>query len=98
MTVLGAAVYIFLSLKEIYHQGYQIFFQTLVSMPSLKLIAIFCVSSRLDHASRMTVRIRTYVDVSLIAAYECNAVMHQVITSTRYERIIVIIFLICDMA
>ncbi len=30
ITVFGAAVYIFLSLKEIYHQGYQIFFQTLV--------------------------------------------------------------------
>ena len=56
-----------------------------------------CVSSRLPHARRMTVRISTYVDVSLIAAYECNAVLHQVITSTRYERIIFIIFLICDM-
>ena len=35
LTVLGAAIYIFLSLKEIYHQGYKIFFQTLVGKNDL---------------------------------------------------------------
>ncbi len=32
LTLCGATVYVFLSLKEIYHQGYRIFFQTLVSV------------------------------------------------------------------
>ena len=32
LTLIGSIIYIFLSLKEIYHQGYRIFFQTLVSL------------------------------------------------------------------
>ena len=35
ITILGSVIYIFLSLKEIYHQGYRIFFQTLVTSLSI---------------------------------------------------------------
>lgn len=37
LVLISAMVYIFLAMKEVYHQGFQIFFSTLVSVMS-----VFC--------------------------------------------------------
>ncbi|XP_041370435.1 transient receptor potential cation channel subfamily V member 5-like isoform X2 [Gigantopelta aegis] len=43
VVLFGAVIYIFLAMKEIYHQGFQIFFTTLKGAPAKALFLISCV-------------------------------------------------------
>lgn len=72
ITLAGATIYIMLSLKEVYHQGYKIFFQTLKSAPAkaMFLMANFFVLLMLPGRAACSF---TYEDVMGVLAILCTA-------------------------
>lgn len=43
LVVVGAMIYLFLAMKEIYHQGFHIFFTTLMGAPAKALLLLSCI-------------------------------------------------------
>ncbi|KAK7491606.1 hypothetical protein BaRGS_00017059 [Batillaria attramentaria] len=70
--VLGAVIYLFLAMKEIYHQGFNIFFTTLMGAPAKALLLLSCLFV-LSMLPGRALCAHEYEDVMGVLAILCTA-------------------------